>query len=229
MRRIKNAIYLLGLSWRRLVNGRLTPHEQWRVDRGDYTYRLDYPLNAESVVIDAGAYTGDWSAQIIQRYDPKMYLFEPVSRYANDLANRFASNPKVVIRNVALGACDGTARISNAADASSISTIKPDEGEQIQIRDVHDAIQEHSLSKIDLLKLNVEGSEYEIIPRLFEKGMLTNIEHIQVQFHPFPSQYLHLYQECQDALNKTHDRIYYYPFVWEGWRRKRLASTPNAE
>lgn len=38
--------------------------KEWIALNGDNTLRLDYPLDEQSVVIDLGAYHGDWTKKI---------------------------------------------------------------------------------------------------------------------------------------------------------------------
>lgn len=40
---------------------------RWFRDKGDSTLRLDYPLNADSIVLDVGGYKGDFSALIHEK------------------------------------------------------------------------------------------------------------------------------------------------------------------
>mgnify|MGYP006245289443 CR=1 FL=1 len=47
---------------------------RWFRDRGDDTHNLNYNLNEESVVMDLGGYTGVWAQQIINKYNPRMYI-----------------------------------------------------------------------------------------------------------------------------------------------------------
>ena len=39
--------------------------------------------------------------------------------------------------------------------------------------------------KIDLLKINIEGGEYEVLENLIENDLIKNIDNIQIQFHDF--------------------------------------------
>jgi FkbM family methyltransferase len=180
---------------------------------------LDYPLNPDSVVVDAGAYRGDWASQIRTRYDPKLVLFEPVPEYAEALRQRFRDHSKVSIHPFGLGGYDRTARISSGGDGSSIFASQGQE-QQIQVRDAFAALEEIGAPAIHLLKLNVEGAEYEILLRLHQLGFLSRVGYIQVQFHPFPDGYAQLYSECRRVLAESHQAHYEYPFVWERWKRR---------
>lgn len=220
MRKIRALFHLLDLTFRRLTNGPLSHHEKWRIDRGDKTLRLDYPLSPNSVVVDAGAYLGDWTAQIATKYDPRIYLFEPAPEYVEALKQRFHGNPKVVIQPFALGDADRTGGLSTSCDGSSMFRSQ-ELDRQIQIRDVCAALEQLDVPSIDLLKLNVEGAEYEILARLHQGAVLSKIKFIQVQFHPFPADYLGLYSDCCRFLEESHEIQYKYPFVWESWKRKQ--------
>ena len=56
--------------------------KKWFADRGDQTLRLEYPeLTSDSIVFDLGGYLGDFSAAIVERYNCKIYIFEPHPEY----------------------------------------------------------------------------------------------------------------------------------------------------
>ncbi|WP_181565892.1 hypothetical protein [Campylobacter hyointestinalis] len=63
----------------------LLAHIRWVKDRGDETLRLEYALDRNSIVIDGGGYKGDFSKNIFDRYGSKIFIFEPVSKYADDI------------------------------------------------------------------------------------------------------------------------------------------------
>jgi hypothetical protein len=47
------------------------------------------------------------------------------------------------------------------------------------------AIFESGVDRVNLLKINVEGAEYDILDKLIETGYIKNVDNIQVQFHNF--------------------------------------------
>jgi hypothetical protein len=51
---------------------------RWFRDRGDKTLRLDYPLNANSLVVDVGGYRGDFAGAIYKRYGCRVIIFQTV-------------------------------------------------------------------------------------------------------------------------------------------------------
>lgn len=51
---------------------------RWFRDKGDSTLRLDYPLDAESIVLDVGGYKGDFTALIHEKFNCRVFVFEPL-------------------------------------------------------------------------------------------------------------------------------------------------------
>lgn len=192
--------------------------EPWlRVD-GDRSLRLDYDLGKSSVVVDVGGYRGQWTSDIIARYNCRVYCFEPVRRFSEQIARRFERNRRVTVCRFGLAAADSKALISHRDDASSIFTGPPEE--EIELRDAIDCFADFGLERIDLIKINIEGGEYELLEHLIESGFVDRIDNIQVQFHDFVPGAADRARGIREALQPTHEITYRYDFVWENWRLK---------
>ena len=87
--------------------------------------------------------------------------------------------------------------------------------ETVEIRSVADEIR--SLGRVDLMKLNIEGAEYELLGALAEADLMGEVRFIQVQFHDFVPDAVAKLQEARELLSRTHDVMWEYPFVWESW------------
>ena len=178
----------------------------WRLRDGDHTLRYRYPLIPESVVVDAGGYTGEWAQGIVDRYGCKVLLFEPQETYALMCRTRFAGDKRVIVHHAALLDKDGATTI-----ATGIDGVTGRGGERTLCVDAAVALPKH----VDLLKLNVEGDEYRIIKHLAAKDRLKDIRHLQIQFHKGSREYA----EVESLLLRHHRRLWRYPGVWETWRR----------
>jgi aryl-alcohol dehydrogenase-like predicted oxidoreductase len=87
-------------------------------------------------------------------------------------------------------------------------------------RDVARALDELGLEEVDLLKLNIEGGEYDVLDRLAESHWLPRIRQVSVQFHEWlPHAHLRR-QRNRRALARTHVERWCYPWVWEFWERR---------
>ena len=58
-------------------------------EKGDYTLRLNYNLDKDSIVIDAGGYKGWFAENIYNKYKCNVYVFEPVKEYYDLIVNKF--------------------------------------------------------------------------------------------------------------------------------------------
>ena len=71
---------------------------------------------------------------------------------------------------------------------------------------------------MDLLKINIEGEEYAVLDTLYKNNMLTRIDNIQIQTHPFVKKARAKYMKMDYQLNTTHKKTYFYPWIWENWK-----------
>lgn len=193
------------------------------IEKGGEALRLDYPLGKDAVVIDVGGYHGDFAADMVCKYDCSVDVFEPVERYADKIRDRFSSNSKVNVVQAGLGASEKDEFINIAGLGSSVF----DGGfggatkEKIRIISAVDYIQSKGYSAIDLVKINIEGGEYELLQSFFEHPDLINrIKFFQIQFHDFVPGAQKMRIEIQQKLSETHKLMWDYPFIWESWEIK---------
>jgi FkbM family methyltransferase len=195
--------------------------ERWFADRADYTLRVTYPLTPQSIVLDVGGYEGGWAHEIDSRYGCTIHVFEPVPEFAENIRQRFAGRPNIHIH--VFGLSDRTSNATIFLDKDSTSVHKS-RGTPIPIllRNPAEVLAELNLANrdIDLIKINIEGSEYELLPHLVDTGLISRLRDIQVQFHDFVPNASERMQNVHDQLSKTHDLTWQYRFVWDNWRRK---------
>ena len=156
----------------------------WFIDNGDKTLRLEYSLTNSSVVFDLGGYEGQWTSDIFSMYGCYIHVFEPVERFANKIEQRFLKNSKIFVYQYGLSNLTKKQKICLNGDSSSIFKNTTVDEEILLVKAI-DFIKEHSISSIDLIKINIEGGEYELLEHLLEEGFIENITNIQVQFHDF--------------------------------------------
>lgn len=209
-----------GLAQRLELGYRATAYFAWVRDRGDLTRRLDYPLNADSVVWDAGGFEGQWTSDIVGRFDCRVHVFEPAPPAIALLRRRFAANPRITVHPFALGAADGELKLSLAGDSSSL-VVAAGAGAMaiVAVREAVAVWRELGMSRVALLKINIEGGEYELLDHLIQSGLIAAIDDLQVQFHDFVPEAHSRRRRLETALGRTHARTWCYDFVWENWRR----------
>ena len=196
---------------------------RWLADGGDEALRYEYDLNADSVVFDLGGYKGQWASDIYARYNCRLLVFEPVPFFAAQIKAKFKRNPKIEVFDFALGASQRQEGIYMGDDESSLYK-RQGKKETIQIEDVADFIKGQNITAIDLMKINIEGGEYELLPRLLDKRLIERIKHIQVQFHNVGADSEDRMDAICSELSATHQPSYQYKFVWENWNRHDIST-----
>jgi FkbM family methyltransferase len=191
----------------------------WKRAKGDQTLRQNYTLDSNSVVIDLGGYEGQWASDIFARSCCRVFVFEPVRAFADKIKARFRANPKIEVFACGLGGNTRTETIHLGADGSSVFA-KGGAVEKIEIVDAAEWFRARDLPDIALMKMNIEGGEYELLDRLIETGLIGRIGDIQIQFHNIAADSAARMEAIQADLAKTHELTYQYRFVWENWRRK---------
>lgn len=196
-------------------------HRRWVADRGDERLRLDYPLGPSSVVLDAGGYRGDWAAAIAARSGAILHVFEPVAEFAAEARRRLAPFPQARVHAFGLAGRTGEASFDVAADGSS--ALRGGGSRRVLLRAAAEVLDELNLAAVDLMKINIEGGEYELLEHLLDRGLVPRFAHLQVQFHDFVPGAPRRMEAILARLARTHEPMWRYPFVWESWRRRDVA------
>lgn len=195
---------------------------KWFADGGDAALRYNYPLNHDSLVVDLGGYEGAFADKIFKMYGCSVVIFEPVKAYYEKCVRRNQGNPGVSVVPVGIsGYHDGNIEISIEGDASSIFKAETaSKKETILLKPVDTLFTNYPVPKvIDLLKINVEGAEFDILKALVESGNINRVTNFQVQFHTFVPDAEAKREILHAELIKTHRLVWNYPFVWENWTK----------
>jgi len=186
----------------------------------------DADLGPDAVVIDAGAFVGDWAAAMVDRHRCHIVAYEPGPSFAQ-LQARFDHEPRVVCRPYGLAAAE--ARVSMHLAGPGSSTVAGREATfgqvDVELRDVANefgslTVGNHLVEEIALLKSNIEGGEYDLFDRLIDTGWLPRIHTLSIQFHEWVPGAHRRRAQLQRAFARTHSQSWDYPWVWELWTRR---------
>jgi FkbM family methyltransferase len=193
---------------------------RWGRDKGIHAERLrySYDLGPESVVFDCGAHLGFFAAEIFRRYQCDVFCFEPMPRHFKELSKRFTNTPRIVCLNYGIAPTPGEAKISVEGEASSLfRTTGSTESETVRFVGLDEALRLAGGRKIDLLKLNIEGGEFELLETILARQLANQFRNIQVQFHQVIPDYHERWLKIRAGLAKSHRLTYDYYFVFENW------------
>ena len=195
--------------------------EKWFKVDGDNTLRLDYNLNSSSIIFDVGGFAGDFSAKIYEKYQPKIYVFEPIKSFYEKITKRFENNDKILTCDFGLSDSTTEIKMNISEDASSVYTKNDIETEVVKLVDIKEFLEKYDIQSINLLKINIEGGEYPLLERLIEIDRIKNIDNIQIQFHKLNKNCEKRMKKIQAKLAETHKLTYQYIWCWENWQKNK--------
>jgi len=149
----------------------------------------------KKIGIDCGANVGNITEKFLSECDT-VHAFEPNPHAFKKLKERFLFNPKVFCHENAVLAKEGVVELyfhENSdkdevrwSTGSSLlnfkSNVLKDKYVEVQAIDICSFISDLN-SEIEILKIDVEGVEYEIIHKLIDTGLVDIIKKIHVELH----------------------------------------------
>lgn len=172
---------------------------------------VDWPdLTPESVVVEVGGYTGRWALQIAERYQPRLYVFEP-QFWAFEVCREVLGDRAEVLP-YGLGVETGYFPVG-AYGGDGASFLKTD-GEQAvcQMLEIAAAFAQQDITHIDLMLMNIEGHEFTLIPHMFAQGIYP--QRLMVQLHGSDAQT----NALRALLAQSYAPLWDYGYVLSAWR-----------
>jgi FkbM family methyltransferase len=185
------------------------PHGVWELSETFITEAYGYFNLKSSTVIDIGAFIGDTSAYFASKGAKKVLAFEaapPIFRIAQENIKMNKLQNTVDIRNLAVTGREGEIELSfyNSQPGSSSIVYK-----DLAYRSTYYQVKTTTLDQImkevnyvDLLKIDCEGTEYQILPLASKEGNLKNISNIIMEIHGPPREILDVLKANQFKIVK---------------------------
>lgn len=194
--------------------------DKWYAVDGDQTLRLtSLDLTPESVVFDLGGYDASFTVEVFARFGCSVWLFEPCRSFFDPIQKRLQHNPRIKLFPFGLAGSTRTEQVT--LNAAGTSMFRPgDQTEAIELVTAADFFARESVAEIHMMKVNIEGGEYELLEHLIDTGLIGRVRDLQVQFHDdvFPDADRRM-RTIQTGLAKTHRLLWQHEWIWEHWRR----------
>jgi FkbM family methyltransferase len=183
--------------------------------------KLKYSMELEckGLVLDIGAFSGQYSEKIRKR-NPKMtfWLYEPIPDYYELCTNRFKNRDNVFVFPYAISANGRELQMQINGLRTRQNTFPINVGVPIPSMSIQEIFD--SVSEIELLKMNIEGMEYECLEQLISTSSLHKAKHILIQFHDFESNSQDRRDAIHGQLMQNFYNVYKSDWMWELWARK---------
>ena len=140
---------------------------------------------AGGLVIDGGAHRCEFANIMASTYDSRVVALEPNAALSIDHLH-----PNIELARAALsnGDSDGLLYLNENPEGSSIISdgskhIEDEVTVLVKFRCLRSLVEEFEIDRIALLKLDIEGAEFEVI-RSIDEDLAGRIHQITVEFHP---------------------------------------------
>jgi FkbM family methyltransferase len=178
-------------------------------------------LSEGGLVLDVGGYMGDFTANLL-KVNPRLLcrVYEPVIEFAHSCQQRFRDNSNVEV--IASGVSSNGRSLKMFIDGprtKSDSNTYLGSFKTVSINSIFDGLKE-----VELVKMNIEGMEYECLRELESDGNLKKIKYLLVQFHNFTSNAEKEYGDIVKIIEQSHISVFKYKWLWELYRIKPISS-----
>jgi FkbM family methyltransferase len=147
-------------------------------------YIVTSALSEKSTVVDLGANLGRFSCALAERFHCSCVALEP----APENAAHIPQHPRVRVVQGAIAAKSGAGELQLASDCTANRLALPGNGNAASITvallDYSSLLQAAGIRQVDLLKVDVEGAEWDFFDSLTDADLLS-IGQITVEFHDF--------------------------------------------
>jgi hypothetical protein len=179
--------------------------------------RLD--VSDGGTIVVAGAYEGRYIHYLNEMF-PAAHIvgYEPQYDPFIKSCERFNSNKQVEIRNYGLTTCERDTELGLAGTDGASAVCFRGQNEMVHMANIVEELQIQA-HEIDLFVINMEGSEWAVVPYVLDEMMHHRIKSMAVQFH---HDYVSVGRAARvkNYLREYYDLDYEDTNNWTLWKRK---------
>lgn len=181
---------------------------------------LEWPLTSESVVVEVGGYKGRWAYQIAERYNPRLYVFEPQD-WAAAVCRGVLEGYNAQVFNYGLSAHAFHFQMQGwGTDGCRVVDVEDPAARWAEFHFLDWVFTSLELHHVDLMLMNIEGYEYTLLPYMLDNKILP--DRLIVQFHTFADPDGTKLKNIRRRLSKHYTVAWDYGPTLIAWQRKGL-------
>ena len=138
--------------------------------------------------VDVGANIGEWTEVLLKHSGSprKGILYEPSPIVFKELTQKLANHKELVFRQVAVGENKGQATLHENPKSTKVSSLISPRGAtkqtQVNIVSLDQDLSELGIEKVDFLKIDAEGYDFQVLKGAFESLKRQSIGLIQFEY-----------------------------------------------
>lgn len=178
----------------------------------------------KGVILDVGANAGDYTMELLKLFqNSSIHCFEPASMTFAILEKNMKKFNNVIVNNIGLSKQEGTATLYYDKEGSTLASLynrqldyykmNLDTKEEVRLTTIDKYCEDRSIGKIVLLKMDIEGNEYNALKgakKMLSKGAILSI---QIEFG---GANIDARTYFRDYWNLLHDDYKVYRIVKDG-------------
>ena len=215
-----------------MFNPELMKHEDWlytktnqdrrRYEYGSHPYHTG-PISNNPTFFDVGAYNGEWSQIMTEKYGGTSHIFEIQPAAIKNLKKKFKSSPNIFVNPFGLASSEYTSTVPYTGSNDCFSlfpAFNHGKTTKVKFKNIKSFIEINNITSIDVIKINIEGGEYDLLEYMIQENLHTLCKNLQIQFHaqyPIPN-FFQRYRNITNTLQQSHQKTLDFFFVWENWK-----------
>lgn len=185
------------------------------IDR-EYRYLEDHIKKAKNCILDLGGHKGYFTiyGRCLNPQVP-IYTFEPEERNFQELKKNLKRNhiENVVVKQLAVAGTSGNTTLFVGEDSHNQSLIPFDNAEKQRaqsttLEEIFEKLEKRGLSRCEVMKMDVEGSEFEIIEAT-PSEILKKVNSIYIEYHKYLPEFNEL--KIKSFLESVGFRVKVFP------------------
>ena len=141
-----------------------------------------------NVVIDIGANVGLFTKYMLYKNAKKVFCYEPNKSAFDCLSKNYQNNSSVFLNNLAVSTNNDKLRLYLDVNNTLVSSAKRNTSDFYDVDSItlKQILTQHNLEKVDLIKIDIEGMEYELIAHM-EDDVFDKVNSFIIEYHDVES------------------------------------------